>query len=231
MNSSIPVIRPRNRRLRQKGSEILEFALFAFFLVPTFVWTFVNAMNLLRIIEATHVCRDIGNLYIHGVDYTTFEAQQVAAKLATGFDLRIGTTFTGSNAANTANQGRGLVVLSQVMYVGSNTCGSLPAGTVCTNANKYVFLQRVMFGKGDLTINSNQVVSSLGNVNNVVFNSSGFVQNYLTDPDAVAPNAGTFFSTGLTDGQVAYVAETFFSSPDLQISAFPGGGLHNTLFF
>ena len=230
MVSKTPATRPSRRR-RQKGSEILEFALVSFFMVPTFVWTFVNGMNLLRIIEATHVCRDIGNLYIHGVDYTTFEAQTVGAKLAKGFDLQIGSSFVGNNAANTANQGKGLVVLSQVMYVGATTCGSLPSGTTCTNQNKYVFLQRIMFGKGDLQINGSQVVSSLGNVTNVVFNSSGFVQNYLTDPDAVAPNAGTFFASPLVDGQVAYVSETFFSSPDLAISAYPGGGLHNTLFF
>jgi hypothetical protein len=228
MRTSISI--RRWRRAGQKGSEIVEFAALAFFLVPTFLWSFINGMNLIRMNEANQVTRDIGDLYIHGVDYSTSEAQAVAAKLAGGFGLNVGGGFTGNNASNNSNGGNGYVVIAQVMYVGSGSCGALASGTTCTNQNKYVFLQYISFGNASLQINGTQVQSAMGTTSASI-NSSGVVQNYLTDPNAVASTVGSFFTTPLTDGQVAYVAETFFSSPDLNFTAYPAGGIHSLDFF
>jgi hypothetical protein len=233
MRTAIPVSRipvRRWRRARQRGSEIVEFAALAFFLVPTFLWSFVNGMNLIRMNEANEVTRDIGDQYIHGVDYSTYEAQTVAQKLSGGFGLQIGSSFTGNNATNNANGGNAYIVLAQVMYIGSGSCSSLPSGTTCTNQNKYVFLQYISFGNATLQINGTQVQSAMGTTSAAV-NSSGLVQNYLTDPNAVASTVGAYFQTQLTDGQVAYVAETFFSSPDLNFTAYPAGGIHSLDFF
>jgi hypothetical protein len=53
----------------------------------------------------------------------------------------------------------------------------------------------------------------------------------LTDAGAVAPNFGILLQTQLVDQQVIYASETFFASPDLGISAYPGGGLYSRTFF
>ena len=228
MRTAIPVC-PR-RRKSQRGFEIWEFLLLASFLIPTMMWMFVNAMNLVRMNEANQVTRDLGDLYIHGVDYSTYEAQNVAVKLATGFRLNIGASFTGNEQANTGNGGEGLINVAEIMYVGNASCSSLPNGTSCTNQNQYVFLQVISFGNGTLQINGSPVTSSMGAIT-AVTNSNGIVQNYLTDPNAVCATCASFFQTQLSDGQVAYVAETFFASPDLDISALPAGGVHNIAFF
>jgi hypothetical protein len=233
------------RRNGQSGSEIVEFALLAFFLVPTFLWMFVNSMNMIRMIEATEVTRDIGDQYIHGVDYTTYEAEAVAQKLATGFGLQIGSSFTGNNPYNDGNSGAGSnawIVVAEIMYVGNQSCAALPQGTTCTNQNKYVFLQWIDFGNKALTINGAQVVSALGTPNLTLctgntqypscdINSNGMTLEYLVDANAQATTAASFFQTQLSDGQVAYVAETFFASPDLNFSSYPAGGIHSMNFF
>jgi len=220
----------RRRARGQRGNEIFEFALYAAFIVPLFLWVFVSGMNLLRMIQCTQICRDIGNLYIHGVDYSTYAAQQIAQRLAQGYGLQIGSSFTGNNATNDGNSGNAWIVLSEVMYVGANTCSSLPSGTTCTNQSKYVFLQRIDFGNVGLQFNGTTVTSALGTPTATI-NSAGNVQNYLTDSGAVAANFSNFVQTQLADGQVMYVSETFFGSPDLGISAFPAGGVYQRTFF
>ena len=74
MRNTIKVPKARGRS-RQRGYEILEFALMAALLVPAFLWTFINGMNMIRLIQCNQICRDIGNLYMQGVDFTTYQAQ------------------------------------------------------------------------------------------------------------------------------------------------------------
>jgi hypothetical protein len=216
------------RRTRERGNEILEFALLLALLAPMLLWVFINGMNLIKLIEASQVCRDVGNLYIHGVDYSTYSAQQVANTLASGFGLQIGSSFSGNSATNDANSGNGWVVVSQIMYAGASACSALPTGTTCTNQNKYVFIQRIDFGNKSLTFNGNAVASVLGTPTATI-NSYGYVANYLTDPNAVSATAGNFIT--LADTQVAYVSETFFASPNLGFASYPGGGVYNRTFF
>jgi hypothetical protein len=222
----IPISSRRTRR--ERGNEIIEFALLLSLLAPMLLWVFINGMNLIKIIEASQVCRDIGNLYIHGVDFSTYDAQQVATTLASGFGLQIGSSFSGNSATNDANSGNGLVIVSEIMYAGSSACSALPSGTTCTNENKYVFLQRIYFGNSSLTFNGNTVASALGTPAATI-NSYGYVENYLTDPNAVSATAGNYIT--LADTQVAYVSETFFSSPNLGFASYPGGGVYNRTFF
>ena len=135
------------RRQKQSGSEIVEFGLLACLLVPTFLWMFVNSMNLIRMIEASEVTGDIGNQFIHGVDYTTYEAQAVAQKLTTGFGLQIGSSFTGNNPqndTNTTSPSNAWIITAEITYVGSNSCASLPSGVTCTNENQYVLFYQIL---------------------------------------------------------------------------------------
>jgi hypothetical protein len=235
MKSQRIPVSPR-RAKRQRGNEILEFALYAAFMVPLFLWVFVTGMNLLRMIQCTQICRDIGNLYIHGVDFSIYPAEQIAQRLAQGYGLNIGGGFAAGVTNmynNDGNVGNGYVVLSEVMFVGAATCATLPVGTTCTNQNQTVYLQRVDFGNASVKFNGVIVASAVGNAAGATINSAGLVQNYLTDGKAVATNfAGNFLGgTNLGDGQVMYVVETFFASPDLGISAYPAGGVYSRNFF
>lgn len=216
-------------RAGQRGYEILEFGLMAIILVPALLWVFINGMNMIRLIQCNQICRDIGNLYIHGVDYTTFQAQQVAETLSQGYGLQIGSSYTGNNAANDGNGGNAWVILSEVMYVGSSACSALPANTTCTNSGKYVYLMRIDFGNKALQINGNSLASAIGTPSSASINAEGYVQNYLTDSNAVATNAASYITLG--DTQVAYVSETFFASPTLSFSAYPAGGITSRVFF
>ena len=228
--NSIPCWPVSARRKRgQSGNEMIEFALLAVLLIPILLYMFVSGMNLIRLQENTQVCRDVGDLYIHGVDFTTYDGQALAQRLSNGLGLQIGAQFPGNNADNSSNGGVGYMVLSEVMYVGSGACSSLPAGTTCTNQNQYVFLQHIAFGNSGLTFNGNPVSSALGTTTATI-NSAGFVMNYLTDSKAVCSKISGLLTTQLADLQVAYVVETFFSSSNLTFSAVPGGGLYSRIF-
>jgi hypothetical protein len=218
------------RRKGQRGNELVEFALVVSFLVPLFLWMFIAGMGLLRMIQATQVCRDLGSLYIHGIDFSSYPAQQIAVRLSQGFGLQIGASFNGNDATNDSNAGNGWVVMSEVMFVGAGACASLPSGKTCTNQNQYVFIQRIDFGNIGLKFNGTTVKSGFGTPTATI-STSGNVQNYLTDPGAVAPNFANVLQTQLVDQQVIYIAETFFGMPDLAISAFPAGGLYSRTFF
>lgn len=229
------------RRKTQGGQEILEFGLAAVLLVPMFVGAFVVGMNLIRSIQTNQVCRDLDSMYIHGGDFSTYPLQQEAQRLAQGLNLQIGSSFAGNEQSNTGNAGNGLVTVTQVMWIGSTTSANCIAvgASNCTNANSFVFTQQIQFGNGTLA-NSNTV--SMGSPVAAIMNTSGVVQNYITDSRAqLAGSAQTNMqslwqnnngtTTALTDGQVAYVVETYFQSPDLSVGSLSGTGVYARYFF
>jgi hypothetical protein len=211
---------------------MIEFALLASLLVPLLLWTFIAGMNLIRVIQSEQICREIGSLYLGGVDFSTYAAESLVVNLAKGYGLNVGAGFAGNVTNmydNDTNGGNGYVVVSQIMYVGSNTCTSLPSGTACTNEGQYVFLQRIDFGNKLLTINGATATSALG-APTASQTAYGLVENYLTDSGAVAANFGNLLNSALQDGQVIYVVETWFASPDLSFAAPPGGGMYARIF-
>jgi hypothetical protein len=226
-------IRISARRSRgQRGNEMIEFALLSVFLVPLLLWTFIAGMNLIRVIQSQQICRELAGLYIGGLDFSTYTAESLAVTLSQGYGLNVGTGFSSgvSNMYdNDTNGGNGYVVVSEIMYVGSNTCAALPSGTTCTNENQYVFVQRVDFGNNNLTINGATAASAFGTPT-ATETPYGNIENYLTDSGAVAANFGSFLNSALADGQVIYVVETWFASPDLNFAAFPGGGMYARTF-
>jgi hypothetical protein len=229
------------RRNAQSGQEILEFGLVAVLLVPMFIGTFVVGMNLVRSIQTNQVCRDLCSMYIHGGDFSTYPLQQEAQRLAQGLNLQIGASFSGNQQSNVGNAGNGLVTVTQIMWIGSTTSSNCIAvgAANCTNASSFVYTQQIQFGNGTLT-NSN--TDSLGSPVAATMNSSGVVQNYVTDTRAkIAGAAQTSLeslwqvnngtTTALTDGQVAYIVETYFQSPDLSVGSLSGTGVYARYFF
>jgi hypothetical protein len=234
------------RKKTQSGQEILEFALVAILFAPMFLGAFIVGMNLIRSIQCNQVCRDLDDMYIHGGDFSTYPLQQEAQRLAQGLNLQIGASFAGNEQANTGNAGNGLVTVTQLMYIGSTTstsCVAVGGAANCTNHDSFVFTQQIQFGNGTLS-NSNTV--SVGMCPTAVVNSSGVVQNFITDSRAALAGSaqanmkslwqtssevtgGT--ATALTDQQVMYVVETYFQSPDLSVGALAGNGVYSRYFF
>jgi hypothetical protein len=234
------------RKRTQSGQEILEFALVAVLFVPMFLGVFIVGMNLIRSIQANQVCRDLDSMYIHGGDFSTYAMQQEAQRLAQGLNLQIGASFAGNEQANTGNTGNGIVTVTQIMWIGSTTstsCVAVGGASKCTNHDSFVYTQQMQFGNGALA-NPNTV--TVGTCPSAIVNSSGIVQNYITDSRAALSGSaqsnmkslwqsssevtgGT--ATALTDQQVVYIVETYFQSPDLSVGALSGNGVYARYFF
>jgi hypothetical protein len=236
------------RRKTQSGQEIMEFGLAAVLLVPVLIGSFVVGMNLIRSIQCNQVCRDLDSMYIHGGDFSTYPLQQEAQRLAQGLNLQM-PSFAGNQNSNLGTLGNGLVTVTQIMWIGSTTSAncvaSLPA--VCTNANSFVFTQQIQFGNSNLA-NANTV--TVGQCPTAILNTSGIVAisngSYITDARAALAGAaqtnmqalwqsnsevGSGTATPLTDGQVAYIVETYFQSPDLSVGSLAGNGVYARYFF
>lgn len=228
------------RRRRQGGHQILEFACVAVLFCPLLLGTFVVGLSLIRSIQVNHLARDLDSMYIHGADFSDYNFQVIARRLAYGMGLDIGAPFQGNQAENTSQSGRGLITVSQVMWVGGeqepNCQGVFPAP--CTNKNTFVFTQRIRFGNGNV---DNAHPSSLG-APTASRNGHGVVQNPVLAIGAQlpAPAQGEMQAlwqtsaggrTPLKDGQVLYVVEAYFESPDLSLGNLQGSGLYARWFF
>jgi hypothetical protein len=231
----------RRRRARQGGNEILEFAVIALIFTPLIVGTFVTGMNVIRSNQANFIARDLADMYIHGADFSSYAMQTVAQRLSTGLGLQIGSSFTGSQYANTANSGTGLVTITQLMYVGSTTdtqCVRVGASN-CTNHDSFVFTQQIQFGNGTL---SSEQPSTFGSPTATRSTTGTISTDSVTDAGAKLATTQqaamqalwqvtTNGRTHLVDGQILYVAEVYFQSPDLQVGSLQGRGVYSRWFF
>lgn len=230
------------RKKNQKGQEMLEFALVTVVFVPLLMGSFIAGMNLIRSNYSNQVCRDLTDMYIHGADFSTYPMQQLAQRLAQGLNLQIGASFAGNSATNTSNSGNGLVTVTQIMYVGTTTspnCVAVSPAT-CTNHDSFVYTQQIQFGNGNLANSSTVTMGNPGS--GAVLTGAGIVQNPVTDSNAKLGSGPQAAMTGLwqtssngqsplTDGQLVYVVETYFQSPDLSLGAMGGNGVYARYFF
>jgi Flp pilus assembly protein TadG len=114
---------PFSLHRRQRGSELIEFALVSALLFPLLFGTFVVGMNLGRSIQVSQVSRDAGHLYARSVDFSDPANQQVIVRLAQGLNM----TVAGGN---------GVVILSTVTFIGQPQCdGAALSPADCTNLN------------------------------------------------------------------------------------------------
>ena len=242
MISRIQIARRRIRGQRGQSEMIMFGLLVLFIFVPMFMWMFVMGMNMVFSIQANTVARDMDNMYIHGTDFSSYNAQLLAQQMATGLGLQFPNIGAGNNAAtNTGATGNGIVWLTQIMYVGATTdnlCqAALPAA--CTNANSFVYTQQIIFGNSTLTSQKN---TTLGTPTGAALSSAGVVSNPVTDSHARLPSASQTAmtnlwlttangQTNLTDGQVVYVAECFFQTPQLSLGVYSSKGVYARYFF
>lgn len=196
---------------RQRGSELIEFALVAPPLLVLLFGTVVVGSNLGRSLQATQVSRDAGHLYARAVDFSDAANQNLIVRLAQG----LGMTRTGGN---------GVVILSTVTYIGQPQCDAAGLShAACVNLNYTVFIHRIVIG------NPAARASSFGTPRPSLVGSNGDVSNYLTDQSTRANGFSALLA--LQPGDVAYVAEAYFQSPDFAMPGFQTTGVYARSIF
>jgi len=230
------------RRRRQSGQELLEFGLLLTVMIPMLLGTFVTGISLIRSIQTNQMDRDLTDMYIHGADFSTYPMQQVAQRLGRGLNLQIGSSFTNNLKSNTGNGGDVLVTVSQIMWIGATTdanCVAVGAAN-CTNHDKFVFTERILFGNGTLAAAN---PSSFGNPGGgATITSAGVVQNYVTDSNAALPSSAQTAMqnlwqvsgggrTPLADGRAIYAVETYVAPMNFNLGIYTSSGVYARYFF
>ena len=186
--------RQQNRR-KSRGTAIVEFVLAATFIyTPLILGTMLVGVNIIRAIQVTQVNRDAGHMFARGVDFSATVNQSMLAYVASGLNL--------------TSDGKSVVNLSAILKVGPKEC---PTG--CANLGKTVFTRQIRLGNTALR------ASAYGTP---AVNGSGAVVNYLTSSAAVTTTFDPAVMT-LSDGEIAYVAETYYSSSELDLPGFMTG--------
>jgi len=203
--------RPSQRRKRQGGNELIEFALVATFLLPLLFGTVVIGLNLSRSVQVTQVSRDAGHMYSRGVDFSDAANQRVIERLAQGLNIRVG-------------GGSGVVILSTVTFIGEAQCTAAGLSTVsCTNLNYPVITNRIVIG------NASARASAFGTPSSSLIASDGDVANYITESSARANGFNAVLA--LQPGELAYVAEVYVPSSDFGLPGYETTGVYSRTVF
>jgi hypothetical protein len=199
----------RHPSSRRQGSVIVEFVLVAtFLLVPLILGLLSVGFALSRSIQVAQVTRDVGRMFVRGVDFSEQANQDMITGSAArpnqpGLAQGLGMAGNGGNATG-GTSGNGEMILSTLTRM-STTCN-------CTNSGRIVLARRVVVG------NKNLHTSAYGNPASGVINSqTGIVPNYANEVTARAD--GFSIVVNLSSGELAYFVETKFNFPDL---AMPG---------
>ena len=201
---------------RQKGAAIVEFSLSLLFLVPLLLGTLVFGFRLIRNLEMEQIVRDIGHMYIRGVDFRNSGPQSNAATLAQGFDL--------------SATGMSVLVISQIKVIQQEDCDAAnpgkPKGTLCTNLKNPVFTEQLMVGNTSLKINGVSVAKSAFGVPPLQSDKTVSDADQANTATAAAGNtdAGTGFVKviQLQPGEIAYLTEMLNATPELSITGLTG---------
>lgn len=195
---------------------MIEFCLSAVLWTTVLMGLSAVGMNLIRALQVEQVCRDAGRMYSAGLDFTLAGNQSLLIIVATGLNV-------------TTSGGNGVFVFSTVEYIDTPQCAAGGLGgnsSSCPNLDQYVFIQRVVVGNASL------LTSPFGTPPAGIIGASGNIvsSDYLTNSSARATGVGSLLS--LTGGQVTYLTETYFSSPDFAWGSYmSGAGIYERKFF
>jgi len=198
----------RNRSSRRQGSAYVEFVLVGtFLLVPLILGLLSIGFTLSRSLQAAQLTRDIGRMFVRGVDFS----EQANQDLITGSASRpnlpplargLGMAGNGGNATG-GTAGNGVLVLSTLTRL-ATTCG-------CGNAGRIVLSRRVVVGNKDLH------TSPYGNPTADLVNSqTGAIRDYAHQ--AAARADGFSSVVNLSSGELGYLVESRFNFPDLALA-------------
>ena len=208
-------IQTRSSKAR-RGVAVMEFTFSLMFLIPLLTGILVFGFKLIRSLEMTQVTRDLGAMYLRGVDFRSAVAQTTAAKLAANFDM-------------TAN-GTSVVVLSKVKLVTTADCiaanAAIPvvAGNNCVNLNKLVFVEQLKVGNptaGSSAFGTPPVQAAgctpLGPGTPCIYTVT------IKDQGRTASAQANNFAMTLLAGEFAYVAEMVNLTNEFTIPGVGGG--------
>jgi len=201
----------RRSKHRQSGNELVEFCMVTLMLLPMLFGTFTVGMNLSRSIQVSQVSRDAGHLYARAVDFSDTANKQLIVRLAQGLPI-------------TVDGGQGVVILSTITHIGDAQCAAAGlVGAACTNRDLDVFTHRIVIG------NQSARSSAFGTPDPSLVGANGAVADYMTETSARANNFQPVLP--LQDGEVAYVAEVYFPSPDYAMPGFQTTGVYARTVF
>ena len=195
----------RNRH--ERGSMMIEFVLVAStFMLPVLLGTFTYGFAMIRSVEALQLTRDVGHMYSRGVDFSKQANQDlIATQLAQGLNI-----VSNSGNVTGGSTGNGIIVLSTFTKIGVQC-------PTCNNSGHVVVMRRIVIGNNGMF--TTQYGSPSGSL---IDPNSGDIKNYSSDATARADNFSNLLT--LNDGEIAYLAESYFKSPDLAVP-----GLYNGL--
>jgi hypothetical protein len=184
---------------RERGSMMMEFVLVSsFFLVPIIIGTFTYGFAVIRSAQAVELIKDVGHMYSRGVDFSTQANQNLlATSLAQGLNL-----VANNGNVTGGSSGNGVVVLSTFMKIGANSC-------TCNNAGHVIVMNRIVVG------NNGIFTTIYGNPSANIITANGDIPRYQSDASTRA-DAVTNLMT-LNDGEIAYMAESYVTAPDLAV--------------
>ena len=205
-----------HKQRRNAGSSTIEFVLIAsFFLVPLLLGLFSVGFGLIRDMQGVQLTRDVGHMWARGVDFSTQANQDLlTARLAQGLSL-----VSNSGSVTGGTNGNGVVVLSIFTNIGAAQCPN------CNNAGHTVLVRRIIIG------NYTKFTTSFGTPDaSLVNQTTGAIKNYAGDASARADNFNNVLA--LNPGEIAYFAESYFTSPDLALPGmFPGLAAYSNAVF
>jgi hypothetical protein len=153
-------------------------------------------------VQASVVARDAGGMFMRYVDFSEDANKDLLLRLANGFNI-------------TRNGGTGLIVLTQITFIGATQCaqGGLSTGA-CPNFNHPVVVKRLTIG------NPSVFTTQFGNPNPAIINSDGSISlnNYLNNTTTRANNLSPILA--LNPGEFAYVSEAYFQTPELDLPGY-----------
>jgi hypothetical protein len=207
----------QHKRSRVRGIAVVEFTLSLMFFIPLLLGTYVFGFRLIRSLEMEQIVRDLGHMYIRGINFRNAGPIANAQTLASGFNL----TSTGDS----------VVIFSAIKVIQQTDCDAAnplqPAGSVhCTNLGNPVFTEEVFVGNTSLTINgANAAQSGFGSPPRQA-DSTVSVANQGNNSTAAAGNTAALSGfakvLALNAGEVAYMVEMINGTPALSISGLSG---------
>ena len=190
----------------QSGVAIVEFSMSLLFLTPLLLGAFVFGFRLVSSIQMMQITRDLGHMYIEGINFRNSGPVQNAQTLASGFNL--------------TSSGTSVVILSEVKVEQQSDCDAAnvaPPGKPCANLGKAVFVEQLTIGNtsaGSSTFGTPPTTTINGVTNEVS------TVNQATSSSALANGFSSVLS--LNAGEIAYVAEMVNQTPTLNIPGFSG---------
>lgn len=186
----------------RSGIAVMEFAMCSVFVVPLLLGIFVFGLKLIRSLQMIQIARDLGHMYVRGVNFRNAGPIANAQTLATGYNL----TSTGTS----------VVYLSQLKVVQQADCDAVPGATPgkpCTNLGQTVFTEQ-------LTIGNSAMGASPFGTPPLQSNDTVSVTDLATNTQDVAGGFSTFLT--LQSGEIAYMAEMINQTADLNVPGFSG---------